>query len=180
MWSDDYCHPLECGAWTNRFGPDKLANASCLYQRSLDDAFARSIGGITWPRGFVAAGALSLRRARTADGTGGWVQDRALCRLTRVPPPGMAVGASTMFHPTRVRPRLLRPSMHSPCGSRREDRLRVAPALAVTTSERTAIATWASRRSRPMVATARFADSPAGRSTPQPSKQYVASADLLR
>ena len=57
MWSDDYCLPLECGAWSNRFPPSKLANASCLYSRERDDAFASSIGGLTWPRGFVAAGA---------------------------------------------------------------------------------------------------------------------------
>jgi hypothetical protein len=58
-WSDDYCLPLECSAWTNRFPPSehKLANASCLYTRERDDAFARSIAGMVWPRGFVAAGA---------------------------------------------------------------------------------------------------------------------------
>ena len=59
MWSDDYCFPLECSAWTNRFPPSehKLANASCLWNRSHDEAFARSIGGVVWPRGIVAAGA---------------------------------------------------------------------------------------------------------------------------
>jgi hypothetical protein len=57
MWTDDYCDTLECGAWQNRFPPSKLANASCLYTRDTDDAFAKSIGGLTWPRGFVAAGA---------------------------------------------------------------------------------------------------------------------------
>ena len=59
MWSDDYCSPLECGAWSNRFPPSLhyLANASCLYTRARDVAFARSIAGVAWPRGLVAAGA---------------------------------------------------------------------------------------------------------------------------
>jgi hypothetical protein len=53
MWSDDYVFPAECNAF-----PDRLpANGSVFYQRSLDDAFSRSIGGLMWPRGFVAAGA---------------------------------------------------------------------------------------------------------------------------
>jgi len=44
----------ECGAWGET---GSLANASCLYYRDFDVAYASSIGGITWPRGFVAAGA---------------------------------------------------------------------------------------------------------------------------
>lgn len=58
MWADDYCKPLECDAWQNRFPPEmhKLANASCLYTRDMDGAFSKSIGGLTWPRGLVAAG----------------------------------------------------------------------------------------------------------------------------
>jgi len=54
VWTDDYAYPQECGAWGET---GSLANASCLYYRDFDDAYASSIGGITWPRGFVAAGA---------------------------------------------------------------------------------------------------------------------------
>ena len=57
LWTDDYCDGLECGAWANRFGPDKLANASCLYARDQDENYAKSLGALAWPRGFVAAGA---------------------------------------------------------------------------------------------------------------------------
>jgi hypothetical protein len=53
MWSDDYVFPPECNAFPGRVP----ANGSVFYQRSLDDAFGRSIGGLMWPRGFVAAGA---------------------------------------------------------------------------------------------------------------------------
>ena len=53
MWSDDYVFPAECNAFPGRVP----ANGSVFYQRSLDDAFGRSIGGLMWPRGFVAAGA---------------------------------------------------------------------------------------------------------------------------
>lgn len=54
VWTDDYAYPQECGAWGET---GNLANASCLYYREFDGAYASSIGGITWPRGFVAAGA---------------------------------------------------------------------------------------------------------------------------
>jgi hypothetical protein len=53
MWSDDYVFPVECNAFPGRVP----ANGSVFYQRALDDAFSRSIGGLMWPRGFVAAGA---------------------------------------------------------------------------------------------------------------------------
>ena len=56
VWTDDFCYPTECGARGLVGRPP--ANASCLYARALDDAFERSVGGITWPRGLVAAGAL--------------------------------------------------------------------------------------------------------------------------
>ena len=54
LWTDDYSYPTECGAHGPGHPP---ANASCLYARALDDAFELSIGGITWPRGLVGAGA---------------------------------------------------------------------------------------------------------------------------
>ena len=55
VWTDDFCYPTECGARGPVGRPP--ANASCLYARALDDAFERSVGGITWPRGLVAANA---------------------------------------------------------------------------------------------------------------------------
>lgn len=53
MWSDDYVFPAECDA----FPGHAPANGSVFYRRTLDDSFSRSIGGLMWPRGFVAAGA---------------------------------------------------------------------------------------------------------------------------
>ena len=53
MWTDDYVFPAECDAFVGRVP----ANGSVLYTRDLDAAFAASVGGLMWPRGFVAAGA---------------------------------------------------------------------------------------------------------------------------
>jgi len=53
LWTDDYVFPAECNAFSGRVP----ANGSAFYARSQDDAFAKSIGGMLWPRGFVAAGA---------------------------------------------------------------------------------------------------------------------------
>ena len=44
--------PAECNAFPGRVP----ANGSVFYSRALDKAFAESIGGLMWPRGFVAAG----------------------------------------------------------------------------------------------------------------------------
>ena len=77
MWSDDSVYPAECsGKRTPQFGIKSwlcanslqrlIANRGCfqlsrtesvLYNRSFDEVFAQSIGGLLWPRGFVAAGA---------------------------------------------------------------------------------------------------------------------------
>jgi hexosaminidase len=54
MWSDTYCFSDQCGA----FGPDKpVPVGSALFDPKYDAEFSKSIGGMIWPRGFVAANA---------------------------------------------------------------------------------------------------------------------------
>ena len=53
LWTDDYVR-RECGAHGPSLG---LANGSCFYGREMDKGFQQSLGGLTWPRGLVAAGA---------------------------------------------------------------------------------------------------------------------------
>jgi hypothetical protein len=62
LWTDDYVFPAECGAFAGRVP----ANGSSFYSRQYDAAFAKSIGGMLWPRGFVAAGAF-YRYAKGLD-----------------------------------------------------------------------------------------------------------------
>ena len=54
MWTDTYCNPRECSAMPV-YG--KVENGSALYNRSHDAAYARSLGGMLWPRGYVGAAA---------------------------------------------------------------------------------------------------------------------------
>ena len=51
MWSDRYCFIDQCGATTGQ--PVPVGHD--LFDPANDDAFAASIGGMIWPRGFVAA-----------------------------------------------------------------------------------------------------------------------------
>jgi len=53
MWSDSYCSEAQCG--TSPADPPPVGHA--LFPPSKDDAFSQSIGGMIWPRGFVAAAA---------------------------------------------------------------------------------------------------------------------------
>uniref|UniRef100_A0A7S4DXL4 Beta-hexosaminidase n=1 Tax=Lotharella globosa TaxID=91324 RepID=A0A7S4DXL4_9EUKA len=53
MWTDTYCIEEQCGAFPG--GPPPVGAA--LFDPAHDDAFAKSIGGMIWPRGYVAAGA---------------------------------------------------------------------------------------------------------------------------
>uniref|UniRef100_A0A7S0FD30 Beta-hexosaminidase n=1 Tax=Pyrodinium bahamense TaxID=73915 RepID=A0A7S0FD30_9DINO len=50
MWSDTYCYECQCRAFSC---PKPVAAA--LFPPEADEAFMRSIGGMIWPRGFVAA-----------------------------------------------------------------------------------------------------------------------------
>lgn len=52
MWTDTYCVTDQCGASTGAAPP-----GSPLFPPSRDGAFGPSVGGMIWPRGFVAAGA---------------------------------------------------------------------------------------------------------------------------
>ena len=54
MWSDTYCYIDQCGA----FGPNEpVPVGSALFDPKYDAEFGQSIGGMIWPRGFVAANA---------------------------------------------------------------------------------------------------------------------------
>jgi hypothetical protein len=53
MWTDTYCSPRECGAMP-AYHTEK---GGALYNRSRDAAYAKSLGGMIWPRGFVGAAA---------------------------------------------------------------------------------------------------------------------------
>ena len=50
MWTDTYCVTNQCGAWS---GPTPVGAA--LFDPGHDSEFARSIGGMIWPRSFVGA-----------------------------------------------------------------------------------------------------------------------------
>ena len=52
-WTDTYCNPRECGAM-HEYHPEKGAE---LFNRTRDAEYARSYGGMIWPRGFVGAAA---------------------------------------------------------------------------------------------------------------------------
>lgn len=52
MWSDSYCSEAQCGA-----SRDVTPVGHALFPPSMDNAFSKSIGGMIWPRGFVAAAA---------------------------------------------------------------------------------------------------------------------------
>ena len=51
MWTDTYCQPRECGGMP-AYHAEK---GGALYNRSHDSAYAQSLGGMIWPRGFVGA-----------------------------------------------------------------------------------------------------------------------------
>lgn len=50
MWSDTYLETNQCGASS---GGSQVGGA--LFPPSMNDEFSKSIGGMMWPRGFVAA-----------------------------------------------------------------------------------------------------------------------------
>lgn len=50
MWSDTYCYINQCGS----AGSGSPVGAK-LFPPEMDDPFSKSIGGMIWPRGFVAA-----------------------------------------------------------------------------------------------------------------------------
>lgn len=52
MWTDRYCYANQCGA-----SGGAAPIGAPLFPPSQDDAFGRSVGGMIWPRGLVAAGA---------------------------------------------------------------------------------------------------------------------------
>jgi|EP00945_MAST-04E_sp_MAST-4E-sp1_P004026 hexosaminidase len=56
MWTDTYCFIDQCGAYPPNDKP-ALPVGSKLYGPDTDAAFAKSIGGMIWPRGYVAAAA---------------------------------------------------------------------------------------------------------------------------
>jgi len=51
MWSDTYCYINECK------DPNRKPVAAQLFAPEYDTEFGQSIGGMIWPRGYVAAGA---------------------------------------------------------------------------------------------------------------------------
>ena len=54
MWSDRYCYIDQCGS----VGPNEpVPVGSALFDPKYDTEFGQSIGGMIWPRGFVAANA---------------------------------------------------------------------------------------------------------------------------
>eukprot|EP00911_Craspedida_sp_UC1_P002689 UC1_evm1s1975 len=52
MWTDTYCYIDQCGSSA---GPPPVGHA--LFSPDMDKEFAASVGGMIWPRGYVAAGA---------------------------------------------------------------------------------------------------------------------------
>ena len=53
MWTDSYCYINDCVRPNEKQKPP----ARGLWNRSRDDQFGESIGGMLWPRGHLAAGA---------------------------------------------------------------------------------------------------------------------------
>eukprot|EP00730_Choanoeca_flexa_P016215 TRINITY_DN7621_c0_g1_i4.p1 TRINITY_DN7621_c0_g1~~TRINITY_DN7621_c0_g1_i4.p1 ORF type:complete len:662 (+),score=154.23 TRINITY_DN7621_c0_g1_i4:21-2006(+) len=51
MWSDEYCYISEC------INPNSIPPGAKLFDPKFDAEFGQSIGGMIWPRGFVAAAA---------------------------------------------------------------------------------------------------------------------------
>ena len=50
MWSDTYCYEAQCGA-----SAGATPVGAALFPPWADASFARSIGGMIWPRGYVGA-----------------------------------------------------------------------------------------------------------------------------
>merc|ERR1712107_864352 len=50
MWADAYCPLANCGA--NQGGP---RSGAAMFPPEKDEEFSSSVGGMLWPRGFVAA-----------------------------------------------------------------------------------------------------------------------------
>ena len=53
QWTDTYCFEKQCGA----FGPGQVPVGHALFSPKRDSEFAKSLGGMIWPRGYVAAAA---------------------------------------------------------------------------------------------------------------------------
>merc|ERR1719387_2448321 len=62
MWTDRYCYAYQCGAAgeaiARRVGSHSLPAAPAMFLREFDQTFARSFGGMVWPRAGIAAAAL--------------------------------------------------------------------------------------------------------------------------
>ena len=67
MWTDTYCSPRECGAMP-AYHTEK---GGALYNRSRDREYARSLGGMIWPRGYVGAAAF-WNWNRSVDARSDW------------------------------------------------------------------------------------------------------------
>ena len=83
MWTDTYCAVRECGAMP-AYG--KVEKGAALYNRSVDQAYGRSLGGMLWPRGFVGAAAFwhwnsSVDAASDSFAAGVWaINDKLAAR----------------------------------------------------------------------------------------------------
>eukprot|EP00049_Salpingoeca_infusionum_P023045 m.10095 g.10095 ORF g.10095 m.10095 type:complete len:670 (+) comp5526_c0_seq1:31-2040(+) len=53
MWTDNYIPKIQCGSWIPK--KPHLPPGHKLFPPEQDDAFEKSLGGMIWPRGFVAA-----------------------------------------------------------------------------------------------------------------------------
>ena len=57
MWTTTYCYCTDCMNFDSTCAGSTRTPGWQLFSRQHDDAFRRSIGGMIWPRGLVAAGA---------------------------------------------------------------------------------------------------------------------------
>lgn len=62
FWTDKYVYAMQCGT---HMGPPPVAHY--LYSPSQDEGFAKSFGGMVWPRGFVGAASLWNYQAERND-----------------------------------------------------------------------------------------------------------------
>ena len=81
MWSDTYCYTSQCGAFPGRPTPV----GAPLFPPSMDAEFGQSIGGMIWPRGYVAAAAFwnydaSVDPSSAAFVKGIWAQNDRLAK----------------------------------------------------------------------------------------------------
>jgi hypothetical protein len=68
MWTDTYCYEDECGS-----APGPTPYGAALFPPTADDAFAPSVGGMIWPRGFVGAAAFWNYNASASPSAPGFV-----------------------------------------------------------------------------------------------------------